>query len=336
VTEIELTGTVVPAVPGDAAGRLQQATLGWLIGQKSIHTFRAYRRDVVGVGTNDNAARMPVPAWLVWCEQRRLNPLAAKRVHVDAYAKLILAAGQSPATWARKVSAISSWYDYLIEDEITDRNPAKKASRPDIDREVSPATGLSEEELDLLLDEAERDGPRSLALMSLLYFGALRIGSVLAADIGHVGWDQGSRSLKLTLKGGKVRRAIIEEEAGDALDGYLATRGEPDPQEPLFTTGTGGRLDEAYCWRLIRRLAKKAGIKSWAQLSPHSLRHTHATHALDAKEALDVVQRTLGHVDQRTTLRYDRARELRKKRSGTVLSERRAKARKARGGEDRD
>lgn len=329
---------IVPSVAGALEVRgpdddeLRRATFGWLVAQKSIHTRLAYRRDVLGAGSNGKPAKMPVPAWLPWCELTGISPLAARRSHADLYARAIEAAGQSPATWARKISAVSSWYDYLIDEGVTDVNPAKKASRPDIDRDVSPATGLSEAELNRLLDQAEEDGPRSEALISLLYFGAFRIGSVLRADIRDLGWDQGDRTLHLVLKGGKERWPVIEAEAAAALDAYLETRGDPGPDGPLFVTSAGSRLDEPYCWRLVRRLAKRAGIKSWAQLNPHSLRHTHATHARDEGVALDIVQDTLGHKDQRTTQRYDRARFLRKRRSGTVLSERRRAAREDRRG----
>jgi site-specific recombinase XerD len=148
---------------------------------------------------------------------------------------------------------------------------------------------------------------------------------VLGAIIGDAGWDQGERALRLTVKGGNDRRFVIEPIAAEALDVYLATRGEPGPREPLITTATGTILTRQSAWRLMRRLARQAGIKSWAQLNPHSLRHTHATHARDEGVTLDVLQETLGHKDPRTTLRYDRARSRRSYRSGKVLSERRAK-----------
>lgn len=330
MVDIMLATSGLPAVPGSADDEFRRATIGWLLAQKSIHTRNAYRRDVLGIGTGGEPAKMPVPAWLPWCEQNGVNPLTARRSDADLYARTIEAAGQSPATWARKISAVSSWYDYLTDEGVTDGNPARKASRPDIDRDVSPAVGLSETELNLLLDRAEEDSPRSAALISLLYFGAFRIGSVLRADIRDLGWDEGDRTLRLVLKGGKERRAVIEEEASAALDDYLKTRGEPAPGEPLFATANGERLDEPYCWRLIRRLARQAGVKAWAQLNPHSLRHSHATHARDEGVALDVVQDTLGHKDQRTTQRYDRARFRRKRRSGTVLSDRRRRAREER------
>lgn len=330
MTEIDLAGLLAPPVPATAPSLLVQATVGWLDGLKSVHTVKAYRRDVIGTGSNGEAARMLVPAWLPWCEQQGLNPLDARRGDVNRYAKLINGAGQSKATWARKLSAISSWYDYLLDEDLASRNPAKKATRPHINRDVSQAVGLSEDELNQLLDQAELDGPRTAALVFLLYFGAFRVGSVLAANVGHLGWDSGERTILLTVKGGGDKRIVLEEAASDAVESYLGTRSEPRPDEPLIATASGKRLDEAYCWRLIRRLARRAGIKSWEQLNPHTLRHAHATHALDEKVALNVVQDTLGHIDQRTTLRYDRARQLRKNRSGTVLSNRRRKAREER------
>jgi site-specific recombinase XerD len=327
MTEIALAGNALPAVLENPAEDFAGATFGWLAGLKSVHTLNAYRRDLIGVGTNGKPAKMQTPAWLPWCASNSLDPLTARKRHVAVYAKLLEADGHSPGTRARKLSAISSWYDYLIGEEVTERNPAKATGRPNIDRDVSPATGLSVDEIDALLDQAGADSPRALALISVLYFGAFRVGSVLGATIGDLGWDQGERSLRLILKGGTERRYVIETEASDALGAYLATRGEPGPHEPLFTTRTGVALIEQDVWRLVRRLARQAGIRSWPKLNPHSLRHSHITHARDAGVAMEIVQDTAGHKDGRTTQRYDRARFRRNKRSGTVLSERRRLAR---------
>ena len=77
---------------------------------------------------------------------------------------------------------------------------------------------------------------------------------------------------------------------------------------PLLATASGSRLDQSALWKLVRRLARAADIPSWAQLSPHSLRHTAITSALDAGAALRDVQDYAGHRDPRTTRRYDRSR----------------------------
>jgi site-specific recombinase XerD len=331
-TDVVLTATAItgPFESGDAASELLSATAGWLLGFRG-NTRDAYQRDVTGIAPDGTPAALRTPAWLPWLESHGQNPLTVRVRHVAAYARQLETDRYAPGTIARKLSAISSWYDYMIQDELTDRrNPAKKTARPSIDKDASPATGLSEDEMNALLDQAEADGPRSLALISLLYFGGFRIGSVLGATIGDLGWDQGERILRLVIKGGNVRRPVIEPEAAGALEAYLATRGDPGPGEPLITTATGTRMTKQAAWRLMRRLARQAGILSWAQLNPHSLRHTHATHARDEGVALDVLQETLGHKDPRTTLRYDRARSRRSYRSGQVLSERRAATKAAR------
>lgn len=287
-TDLEPAGARPAALPGVLLDDLQGATLGWLAGLRSIHTRNAYRRDLLGISPAGEPAKMKTPAWLPWCAAHDLDPLAARVRHVALYARELETDGHSPGTRARKLSVISSWYDYLIADELADRNPAKKTGRPNIDRDVSPATGLSQDEMDALLDRAAADSPRAAALISLLYFGAFRVGSVLAATVGDLGWEHGDRTLRLVVKGGTEQRRVIEAEASDALDAYLADRGDPGPAEPLFVTRTGAALIEQDAWRLIRRLARQAGIKSWAQLNPHSLRHTHITHALDEGVALDV------------------------------------------------
>jgi len=327
VTEIELHETLLPVRPGDWDDEVVDVTAGWLRGFDSVHTRNAYRRDVAGFNAELEPAKLITPAWLPWCQAHGIDPLEAKRRHVAAYARQIEADGHSPGTRARKLSAVSSWYDYLIDEGILERNPAKRTGRPKIDRTVSQATGMSQSETDALLDQAEADSPLSAALISVLYFGGFRVGSVLGATIGDLRWEQGKRALRLKVKGGHDRLAVLEDEATAPLETYLETRGKPHPEEPLFVTAGATSFTEVQAWRLIRRLAREAGIKSWDQLNPHTLRHAHITHALDEEVPIEIVQLTAGHKATETTLRYDRARHTRGKRSGTVLSDRRREAR---------
>ena len=91
------------------------------------------------------------------------------------------------------------------------------------------------------------------------------------------------------------------------LDAYLAVR-SPSAPGPLFVTSRGRRVDRHAVFRLVRRLARKAGVPAWARLSPHSLRHAFATTARDVGVPLEDVQDAMGHADPRTTRRYDRDR----------------------------
>lgn len=322
VTAVEPYATPLPVEYDEQADLIRQLVHAWLVAQDSDHTKTAYRRDIAG-----NAPTMKVPGWLVWCAEQGLDPLAVRRVHIDLYKDAIRDARYSPASISRRLAAISSFYQYALDlDEgIIETNPAKAVKRPKINSNVSPAVGLSEDELDLLFDEAEADSNRSAAIIKVLYFGGLRVGSLVNADVGDLGWNEGERTLKLTIKGGEDDHCTLEGPAAEAIDAYLAERGKPGRHEPLIVNSGGVRIDQAYAWRLVRSLAKRAGIKSWERLGPHSLRHSMATHALDADVPLADVQDALRHKDPKTTRRYDLARKRRNKRAGRVLAERRQK-----------
>lgn len=283
--------------------QLWELTMGWLARyrHRSRHTYAAYWRDVIGTPT------MSVDSWLTWCGRYDIDPLQAKRRHVDVYSNYLESEGLIPATIARKLSSISSWYKYLIHEEVLDRNPVD-SERPTVERDISQAVGLSADEAAAFLDAADADGPRTAALMRLLLFNGFRVGSLLNATVGDLGYNAGHRVLTTTWKGGKRRLAPLSPPTIAAVDAYLASRPHAGEQDPLFTTRTGRCLTEPHVFRLVRRLARLAGIPSADQLSPHSLRHTFATSALDAGASLRDVQDAMGHVDPRTTRRYDRAR----------------------------
>jgi site-specific recombinase XerD len=335
VTEIAVSPAAVPAGWGEyadsLAGALSMATAGWLAAQESEHTRTAYRRDLMGLGPDWQPAPVKAPAWLPWCKGNGIDPLTARRSHIDAWGRELEQAGFAAKTRARKLSVLSSWYAYLISEELTERNPARDAKKPRLDGNYSPTIALSEDEIDRFLDAAAAGGARTLALMSLLYFGGFRVGSVLNANIGDLGWaSYGKRGLLLHLKGGKTSREPLEKICVRAVDAYLATRPGAAQDEPLLITSTGARLDEPYVWRLVRRLCRQASIGAWEQANPHMLRACHIVHARTAGVALEVIQQSVHHAYGSTTLGYDRLLEERQERSGTVLAERRERYEAAR------
>jgi integrase/recombinase XerD len=302
-----------------SVNELEALVEAWIIAQESPHTQRAYRRDLLS-----DVDRQKVPGWIPWCAQRDLDPLSVRRRDVDTYKQTLKAAAYSPTTVARRLSSISSWYDYLLDEDVTEDNPAKSVKRPRIDQSVSNAVGLTEGELNALFDTATEDGPRSLALVSILFFGGgLRVGSACSANVGDLGWSDGKRTIRLTVKGGEVIRENLDEMAADSLDVYLATRGATKKSDPLFTTGLGNRVDPAFVAREVRRLARLAHVPSWEAISPHSLRHTFATLALDAGASLVDLQDQMRHRSLDTTRRYDRARGKRDRLPSRLLADRR-------------
>ncbi|MFC6021116.1 tyrosine-type recombinase/integrase [Plantactinospora solaniradicis] len=287
-------------------------TEAWLDNRRlSEYTRDAYRRDVAG--------------WLSWCESRGLDPLRATFLDVNAYARQLeatlgLRSGRplTAATVARRLSALSSWYDFLVKLHAVEANPVPAADRPQVDRDHSATVGLTPDEVDALLAAAEADtGPtaiRNRVTIALLADLGLRVGELISLDLTDLGTERGHRSIRFVGKGGKVRRRALTSGTAYAVDAYLAARAAaqglsvPELRGPLLVTATGARLDRNAVFRLVRRLAQAAGIHAWARLSPHSLRHAFATTARAEGVSLEDVQDAMGHADPRTTRRYDRDR----------------------------
>ncbi len=306
-------------IPVDDVGPLARGlndlhafTDGWLGNRRlSEHTRDAYRRDV--------------SSWLRWCEERGLNPMHATFIQVNTYARELESTldprtGRvlTPATVARKMSGVSSWYGFLVKVNAIPANPVGGADRPPVSRDHSATVGLSPVEVDALLAAAEADtgpaGVRNHAVIAVLADLGLRVGEVVGLDVADLGYERGHRSIRFTGKGGAKRRRALTPASTAAVETYLLQRSMnagvavEDLAGPLFVTTTGARLDRHAVFRLVRRLAERAGIPAWAQLSPHSLRHAFATTARGEGVPLEDVQDAMGHADPRTTRRYDRDR----------------------------
>ena len=285
--DLELIPGPLPARDDDPVRRLVAA---WLLGYASPATRRAYAADMTG--------------WLAFCDGLGTSPLEARRVHADAWARSLQAAGAAPRTVARRLAAVSSWYQYLAGEGLRTGSPLQHARRPRIpDRGETP--GLTRSELRRLLAAARQDGSkRSIALLELLAHTGLRIDEALSRDVTHLAWDRGHRILRLARKGGRGDRTVLTAPVTRALEAYLADR----TTGPLFTTRTGHRMGQPEAWKMIRRLAARAALEIAGQISPHSLRVAFITGAREAGVPLEDVQDAAGHADPRTTRRYDRGR----------------------------
>jgi integrase/recombinase XerD len=162
---------------------------------------------------------------------------------------------------------------------------------------------LDRNELDGLLVQAGLGTPRAHALIALLAMNGLRISEALGADIDDLDTDRGHRTLKIVRKGGKHVTIPLAPRTSRALDLYIGER----VIGPIFMGMNGKRMDRYAADRTVKRLARRAGITK--RISPHSLRHSFITAALDAGVPLRDVQEAASHADPRTTMRYDRARQ---------------------------
>jgi integrase/recombinase XerD len=253
-----------------------------------------------GPATREAYAR-DLRAWGGFLAGLGVEVLAAHRVHVDAFACWGEDDGVAPATIARRLSALAGFYDYALDEGLIARSPVARVRRPRVSDE-SPRLGVDRSELRALLGAAQESGPRDHALACLLALNGLRVSETLAADVSDLGHERGHRTLRLRRKGGKRQTVALAPRTAAALDVMLAGRSAG----PLFATRSGWRMDRHGALKVVRRLARTAGIEH--VVSPHSLRHGFVTAALDAGVPLRDVQDAAGHADPRTTRRYDRGR----------------------------
>ncbi|WP_225922804.1 tyrosine-type recombinase/integrase [Pseudonocardia oceani] len=290
-----------PALSG-SPDRERLLAAAWLAGYRSPRTRRAYAADLA--------------AWLDWLTGLDVDVLDARRVHVDLWARHLLDSGAAASSTTRRLSAVTSFYHHLVDHDLLAANPAASVRRPKVDADHTTTVGLDRDQARAFLAAADADlGParlRTAATARLLLHLGLRVDELAAADVADLGYDRGHRVLTVVRKGGRRATLPIPPATGAALDVYLAARPPgPDggpPAGPLLATASGARLDQSALCKLVRRLARAAEVPQWSELSPHSLRHTAITLALDAGAPLRDVQDYAGHRDPRTTRRYDRSR----------------------------
>ena len=205
---VPFTVTVTAPVPSVRRGPLDRLpgtsdddpflrlSAAWLVGHPT-NTATAYRRDP--------------KAWSTRCASLGVHPLAAERHHVDLWVRHLTTEAQprtgrpaAPATVARKLSALSDFYEFGVHDaEVLTYSPVASVRHPKV-LDDSQAVGLTSDELRRLPATAAAHSPRSAALVTLLTFCGLRISEALGADVRHYGHDQGHRVLKVTPQGGQA------------------------------------------------------------------------------------------------------------------------------------
>lgn len=267
--------------------RVRLALAGFLAGY-SGNTRQAYREDLRQFAS--------------WCGERDLGLLDVRRAHIELFARSIESQGKARTTIARRLSTISGFFQYCVEEQLLDHSPASHVRRPKGSYETR-VSGLDRNELGAFLVEAGLAGGRDHALACLLALNGLRVSEALGADIEDLGLERGHRTLTVRRKGGKVVTVPLAPRTARSIDLVVGERLEG----PIFLNRErNGRLSRHGATRVVKRLARRAGIEK--RVSPHSLRHSFITAALDAGVPLRDVQEAASHADPRTTMRYDRAR----------------------------
>lgn len=212
------------------------------------------------------------------------------------------------ASVARAVVSIRNFHGFIADETTTD-SPAADVGVPTLGKHLPKA--LSVDEVQRLLDSIGRDtaeGLRDACLLELLYGTGARISEIVALDVDDVGnRDDPDARLRLFGKGSKERLVPLGSYARDAIDAWLV-RGRPayaakgGGTPALLLNTRGARLSRQSAWNILQARASDAGLTQ--QVSPHSLRHSFATHLLDGGADIRVVQELLGHASVTTTQIY--------------------------------
>jgi integrase/recombinase XerD len=255
-------------------------------------TVRAYASDLAGYGA--------------WAARAGVDPLHLTHRELRLYVAELTRARYAPRTVARRLSALRSFFDLLVEQGLAPGNPAATLGTPKRPSHL-PKT-MPTELLTALLgapDTSTAQGLRDSAVLELLYAAGLRVGEVESLDIKGLDLAQGQ--VRVFGKGSKERIVPIHRYACATLERWLR-EGRPrfvkaaKPTEALFLN----RLGTRYSAGSVRRMMEKhlAEVGGAAGLTPHSLRHTFATHLLEGGADLRSVQELLGHVALSTTQIY--------------------------------
>jgi site-specific recombinase XerD len=252
-------------------------------------------------GLTRDAYTLDLRQYTSWCTQHGLHLFTARRADIECFGRDMEARGRARATIARRLCTIAGFYRYAVEEDLLEHSPAAHVRRPRLDYE-SHAVGLDRNEVGALLVAAGLGTAAEHALMSLLAINGLRISEALGADINQLGIERGHRTLTVLRKGGKLVTIPLAPRTARAIDLTVGERIEG----PIFLRADGQRMDRHCASRIVRRIARRAGLDK--KISPHTLRHAFITAALDAGVPLRDVQEAASHADPRTTMRYDRAR----------------------------
>lgn len=213
--------------------------------------------------------------------------------------------GISPRSQARIVSGVKSFFKFLKNQQFIEHNPARMLENPQVGLHLPEV--LTVAEIDAMLDAIDLttpEGQRNRAIVETLYSCGLRVSELVNLEIGKVFVDEGY--VIVTGKGSKERVVPISESALREISAWMDHRADidikPGEEQMLFVSRRGKRLTRVMIFYIIKRLAELAGIRK--EISPHTLRHSFATHLLEGGANLRAIQQMLGHESIATTELY--------------------------------
>ena len=277
-----------------------------------------FDRDLETRGASANTRRaygVDLDQFAVWATGRRLEPGSIAYRELRGYAAALSERGLARSSMARKLAAVRSLYAHLVAIGEVAQNPAELLPNPKRDSRLPRVMGR--DEVGTLLDRIPAGTPlelRDRAMFELAYSCGLRCGEIVGLDTGDADFE--AEVVRVTGKGSKTRLVPIGEPAQRALDRYL-TAARPSLQaregaDALFLSRRGRRLSPSDVRRRLDRWVREVALAGG--VSPHTLRHSFATHLLEGGADLRSIQELLGHATVSTTQVYTRVEPSRLRR----------------------
>jgi integrase/recombinase XerD len=255
----------------------------------SDNTVESYMRDLrqfaefVTTGENDIA-----PRWV-------------SAANVEAFMASLYDLGVEKTTQARILSGVKSFFNYLLLEEVIDSSPAEFVEGPKIGRHLPDVLSLAE--IDRLIAQVDGDDDlaiRNAAIIETLYSCGLRVSELVSLRLSDLFFDDGF--IRVTGKGDKQRLVPVSDIARDRIKKYLAVRSGKGNIDILFLNNRGKGLTRVMIFTILKNATLAAGIDK--TVSPHTLRHSFATHLLEGGASIRQVQEMLGHESILTTEIY--------------------------------
>ncbi|UKH19334.1 tyrosine recombinase XerC [Actinobacillus pleuropneumoniae] len=256
--------------------------------QASQHTLSNYQRQLLAV--SDMLSQAGISTW------QEVNSATVRWIIAQSNKQ-----GLGAKSIALRLVALRQWFSYLIRQEKMSVNPAVGIKAPKASKRLPKNIDAEQAKQLLTSDSHEPSDLRDLAMMELMYSSGLRLSELQGLDLGDM--DLAGREVRLLGKGNKERIVPIGSKALEALNRWLAVRNQFKPQDnAVFLNKRGGRLSHRSIQLVMQKWGEKQGLES--HLHPHKLRHSFATHMLEASGDLRAVQELLGHSNLATTQIY--------------------------------
>jgi len=280
--------------------------MNWSVGIKQFEEYLQLEKSLSGNSVEAYGRDIRKLTEFLESRNYQVNPLDIKSAHIQEFLGWVNELGMTPHSQARTLSGIRAFFKFLIMEDLLHADPTETIEAPKLDRKLPDTLSVEEiEQLFNAIDVSTPEGARNKAMLETLYSSGLRVSELTELKISNFYESMGF--LKVTGKGNKERLVPIGRDALkyiriylDGIRSHLVIK--KGNEDFIFLNRRGAKLTRVMVFTIIKDLAKKIGLNK--QISPHTFRHSFATHLIEGGADLRAVQEMLGHESITTTEIY--------------------------------